>query len=69
MPVIDLGTRILQANQSLLPRDANTFNEVEVPTVDPATLVVRSSAPASSSSSTSGRAPALADTNDVLEDG
>ena len=37
MVVIDLGTRILQVNQSLLRRDIDTFSQVEIPISDPAT--------------------------------
>ena len=56
MVVIDLGTRTLQVNQSLLRRDADIFSEVEIPMVDPAAPTVPPPVPASSSS---GRAPAL----------
>ena len=37
MVVIDLGTRILQVNQSLLRRDIDTFSQVKIPIGDPAT--------------------------------
>ena len=57
MVVIDLGTRILQVNQSLPRRDAHKFSRVEVPTVsgpfDPATPDVPPPLASASSSSTS----------------
>ena len=67
--VIDLGTRILQVNQSLLRRDADIFSETEIPMVNPAAPEVPPPLPPSSSSSSSARAPARSDTDEVVEDG
>lgn len=73
--VIDLGTGILQVNQSLLRRDADIFSDTEIPMIDPAaptvpppvpTPIVPPPAPASSSSAS---APAPADTSEPVEDG
>ena len=61
MVVIDLGTRIIQVNQSLLRRDADIFSDTEIPMVDPATPA------ATSGSSASASAPA--NTAERVEDG
>ena len=74
MVVIDLGTRILQVNQSLLRRDADIFSETEIPMIDPAAPTVPPPVPAPTvpppapASSSSASAPAPADTSEPVED-
>ena len=75
MVVIDLGTRILQVNQSLRRRDADIFSETEIPMIDPAAPTVPPPVPApglplpAPASSSSASAPAPADTSEPVEDG
>ena len=74
MVVIDLGTRILQVNQSLLRRDVETFSHVEIPIGDPVSpdtpppLATASSSASGSGRSVQGSAPAPTEP-ETVEDG
>jgi hypothetical protein len=66
MVVIDLGTRILSVNQSLLRRDADICSDVQIPMEDPAAPGTPS--PLASTGSSSARAAAPGDP-ELVEDG
>ena len=69
MVVIDLGTRTIQINQSLLRRNMDLFSGVDILMEDLGVPAPAAPPAPMASSSSSSRAPAPVDTEDIVEDG